>query len=122
MSAAARRSEGVADPAAGVVDDDVDRPELRLGRVEQHRDRGRIGQIGFDGDAFAAERPERGDHVVGTGGALLGVLGRDVTARRIGVAQERDEHIGTELAEPARRGGADPVIGTGDDGDAARQG
>ena len=97
-------------------------PSCRLGPVEQHRDRCRIGQIGFGGDAFAAERLDRGDHVVGAGGALLGVLGRDVTARRIGVAQERDEHVGAELAEPACRGGADPVIGAGDDGDAARQG
>ena len=128
------RREGVGQPPGRVVDQDVNRPELLLGGVEQHGRRGRVGQVGFHGGCPAAAVPDAGDNRCGVlcpvvadglrGSGIVGVIdsqeraqdrapapGQGLGGRRadavIGARNDRGVsscHHGSSLSAFARRG------------------
>jgi hypothetical protein len=109
--------EGVLHPARRVVDEDVDRAEPLLGRVEEAGRGSRVGEVGLDGDGAPARGLDPGDHVVGAAQAVVAVGLRDCRVLGVADAPVRAEH---RRAGGRQRGGrrrADPVVGARDDGD-----
>ncbi len=88
---------GAEDLHAGVGDDDVEAAEVGEGLVEEAGDLRHLGDVGLDGDGFAAGRFDGRHHFVGGRGAV-GVV---------------DDDAGAALAELERHGGAEAAAGAG---------
>jgi hypothetical protein len=117
----ARRRERVLHPAGRVVDQDVDRPELLLGGVEQARGHGRVGEVGLDRDRSATAGPDLGHHVIGVRGAVPPVRLGHGRIDRVAYPPERAQHRAAtgSKRECGRR--PDAVVGTGHDRDVAHR-
>nr|WP_211239975.1 hypothetical protein [Jiangella gansuensis] len=109
------RLEGVLDPAAGVVDQDVDRAEVFLGEVEQPGRAGRVGEVGLDGVCAAAGALDGGHHVGGV--AAAGLVVSLLLSGRVARPVVRREHRHPAPAELDSGGGPDSLVRSGDDGD-----
>ena len=96
------RLEGVGHPPGRVVHQDVHRPQVFLGRVEQRGRRRRVGQVGFHGQA----RPPTARIRSATGSAVVpGRHGRPARGpgQRVVHPQERAQHGAAALPRaPAR--------------------
>ena len=87
---------------AGVVDQDIDAAEFAFDAFDHGGDRGFVGDVGNDGDRFAA--------------ALLKLRDRGIRLRRVA---PDDGDGSTCLRQPARHAQPNAAIAAGDDGDAA---
>ena len=111
-----RVGKRVGDPAAGVVHEDIDRPECLFGSVKDTSWCGDVVQIGLDRQSDAAVRVNRRGHVRPVARALLTICLGD---NRIGLrcqTQIREKDAGTAAGERKRRCSTDTVIASGHDG------
>jgi hypothetical protein len=104
--------ERVGPPARGVVHEDVDCVKTRFGRVEQSGRRGRIGEIGLQGDRFAARCADRIEYVLGTGGAVLSVEIGNAGIRRVLEPKVGDDDTGAARGQRTRSRRTDSVVRT----------
>src|SRR4051812_7452431 len=109
--------EGVRDPSARVIDQDVDRSEPFFGEIEGSSRRRRVGEVGLDRDGVAGLRLDLGKDASSVFGAQASVS--LVIAVGCSDAKVGDQNAGAGGGERLRDGGAYPVIGAGDDGDMA---
>jgi len=85
---------------AGIVHQDIERPEGGDGPGDEALDVGLFGDIGLDGHGFPSGSGDRGDHLVG-----IGLAGGII-----------DDDRGALGGEGLGDGGTDPLRGAGDKG------
>ncbi len=100
--------ERVLHPAGRVVDEDVDRSQLLLRRLEQLRGCVGLAQVGLDGHGAAAQRPDLADEVVRAGRPVVAVGVRHPRIRGVVDAQVGHERRRRHAAA-SRRATAAPM-------------
>jgi hypothetical protein len=103
-------SEGVLNPAGRVVDQDVDRPQLLFGDVEQPRGGRWVAEVGFDGNRRAAEGDDVAHDTSRVVGAVPPVRVRQSRVGRVLDPQVAAQDAGTVSRQLHRGGCADPVV------------
>jgi hypothetical protein len=115
--------EGVGQPAAGVVDEDLDGAERRFGAVEQQRRHGGVGEVGLHGLRGAAGLADLSGDLFRGGGAHLAVLGgvrfAGVPFRIQAEVGQQDRHAFGGKRPRGRR--PDALVGPGHQGHPAVQ-